>query len=246
MPIVPETFEPVFAHLVGDETKVAAFEDALTESIHAQPDEEPYELLHNSALLQIHNALYVAGLNTKTQKHIHGNAQFSMRLTGGVLRGVGDTYTERARQPQIVDNVTDNTNLALRYLHSFAYDGKVSLANEAAYFRGNNPRNPFSQLLARYLFARNLSQGHARMNTHTFVTEEDQAGQLTLRRRHKMLAPDGLDRCPTADVKVGPADAQRAALWTMMKSMGKVAVTAIFPDRFPIVDSNGELLSTRH
>jgi hypothetical protein len=236
MPITAEVFEPVFDSLLGDEVRVAAFKEVLTERIHGAPEQDSYDVLQTGVILQLDDAIYASGVNIQASKEIRQNEVFGVQLATGVLRGVDDTYTQRANEPQAITNVARNTNRALQYLRTMAYGGKVSHRNEAAYFHGSNPRNPISQAIAKFVFARNLSADSARMNTRTFAVTEDEAGQLDMPRRHKMIRPDGMDRCPAADVKVSMSDKPRPGLWVMMEAMGSVAITEIFSQHFQIIE----------
>jgi hypothetical protein len=238
--IKPEAFEQFYRPLVGDDRALSELKVGLAEQVNSSSDLDPYSRLQAGVVAQIDQAAYaISGIDLKQKMDILDNGENAMQETVDVLRTVGDIYCDQASVPQDIAIVTRNTTKALLHLYGLAYfDRGTAFNNMASYFRGNNPRNPFTQYFAQQWFVSQVIRGSIHMRAQTFTIEKDAAGQLDIKPRFKRSPPPDTNtsqKCPSTEARVGTPNKQRSALWTLMGAVGEVAIKEIFPHYFPMV-----------
>lgn len=165
------------------------------------------------------------------------NSLQGTHITIGVLTTVSEIYTRRARVPQTIDRVEQNTDKALRYVYGNAFnEGYTGVYNQIAVRSGRNPANPLNK---PFLFMNLLRKGpeHATPHRRAFRVATDQEGQLNIQPRHSLVNSKSEKRCPATDARIEVAHASPSALLTFMRTISSIAMRDIYPHRFNIIPS---------
>ena len=241
---IPQTsFNQFFAPLVGDQARVEELRDNLAARVNGDEiyPKDPYDQLDaglTTAIEQVADGHIANESFTRTDTRrwelMKVNGLLGGRLAIAALRTVGDIYASDAAEPQDILGVNMNTIGALRYIYGMAFSGKLAgWANFEAISRGMNPRNPLS-IPTSILVGRQDPTISPRVAKKAFAVTADQTGQLSIRPRYKRLKGLRNRQCPATLARVSGGE-RTPALLTLIKTVGEVTVSEIFPKQFPIV-----------
>lgn len=238
-----EYFDRFFDEIVGSQVAAEQFRTELAQ--YVMPDAEAdgaYVSLRAGASLIVHDTVADCRPPHESVKErlawakLESNANFGVKSTVAAIKAVGDIYQETAAVPQHEAAVTQNLERVLRHLYGIAFSGKfVGVMNMEALRSGLNPRRvaDLPSLFARYMV--NVQQ-KLNFRDGLAATVDPDSGQVDIRPHHPRMRKIANRQCPATYVRVkAEGDGSQRALWKFMQTIGSVAVTEIYPQKFPII-----------
>lgn len=247
--IPPELFNQFYEPLVGTETNILTFQSQLSQRVNSYPgnftDTDPYARLGQGftdiigqklSRLVRESSYRIEDEEIGNLSSLLVNGTIGGQVTVAALRSVGKAYHQRVTVAQTQWNVSKSTNNILGQAFGIACADQYTAAyNLEAFYRGVSPKSRLLCPLVRLGVFIN-PQRPVRFHQRMLAVEADERAQLAIRPRYERLrGKDPQRRCPATRSKVEIAGQQSAALFTVMRAMGEVAITDIFPHYFTII-----------
>jgi len=244
--IATEHFDEFFAPLVGSPTEVSALRgrlaDTLTDSSYGS---DMYARLATG----VHHAMEsAAGARMYSDdpdisgawQRIARNSVVGTLLTVQGLRTLGNICHQYASVPQHPKTVGRNTNIMIGHIYGYAQTGGLAGSiNAEALHLGLNPRKVTDVVRLFWHVSKHgiSAEGdpYAVLSHKSFSVNQNTQGQITVQPRYRRRGKSGVMPCPAVEAKKVPGEKRlKPAMFTLLQTIGDVAVSEIYPQHFDI------------
>ncbi|HSW80257.1 MAG TPA: hypothetical protein VLG47_05765 [Candidatus Saccharimonadales bacterium] len=239
-------FDRFFQPLVGDQARVDELRADLTRSVALPQGEsfKPYDGLslgYRFAAERVQRDLVTEAGDDDNERakwvRIGTNGIVAGSLTVFALRGLGEIYASPNTKPQYMENVQTNVSRVVRHIYGMAFrsDEQTLARNWQALRFGLDPNSSLALPLS-YIANKMKSEQSAPSRRSFIVSEiEGQDEQLDIQVRYKKREVGGGHQCPAVHAMIEGVDHKIPALVLLMKTLGEVVVSEIYPRQFTIV-----------
>lgn len=246
-PIPAEYFDEFFTPLVGGPVEVDVLHASLAAAItDPRRDGDMYVRLASGMQGAMHDAIgdrRFADTEARTDwQRIADNTMLGVGFTIQGLRTLGDLYRRHASVAQAPANVARSTRSMLGYIYGYAQTGGINGAiNAEALYLGLDPRKLLHVAkIFWHVHRHGISDGdpYTGFNPKSFTVTEDVERQLAFQPRYRRRGKSGVMSCPAVSAKKVPGDRRpRPAMFTLLQTLGDVAIDEIYPQHFDIAQA---------